>query len=155
MYASFNEYSQFYSDIEEGEYSLYGTRASLELDKQTTGIDGYKKLKNAFPEDEDDANAITYCAIELAHTLKSIENATSYSDATMNEDGLLVGRQIASISSGSESVSYVAPKNAYETLAVDAKAKKMAINTIVRDYLSGVCDKNGVNLLYMGAYPYV
>ena len=44
---TYEEYSEFHNDIEEKEFPLYGTKASIELDKQTTGLDGYKKLKNA------------------------------------------------------------------------------------------------------------
>ena len=35
----------------------------------------------------------------------------------------------------------------------DAAQKERTIREIVKEYLSGVADANGVNLLFMGVYP--
>lgn len=152
MYLSYEEYLEFHNDVKENEFPLLCTKASIELDKQTTGIDGYKKLKNAFPIDPDDANSIKLCMVELIHTYKSIDTVNS---REVNEDGLPTGRQISSFSSGSESISYASGADTYERYAVDPNARKLALRTIVTDYLSGIKDANGVNILFMGVYPYV
>ena len=38
---------------------------------------------------------------------------------------------------------------------VDFAVKEKLFRDTIREYLSGVSDANGVNLLYMGVYPYV
>jgi len=35
----------------------------------------------------------------------------------------------------------------------DKEAQKQLYDDKIRDYLSGITDANGVNLLYMGIYP--
>jgi hypothetical protein len=55
------------------------------------------------------------------------------------------------------SVSYStgSAKTAADIAVTDRKERKKMIDETIRDYLSGVADANGVNLLYMGVYPHV
>ncbi len=154
MYITYDEYSELYNDLTEQQFQIYGIRACLEVDSQTTGIDGYKKLRNAFPIDEDDARAVKLCIIELAHTFRQIDIVNA-NGGLVEEDGAFRGKQIASVSSGSESITYKTGNSSYEEFAINTKAKRVFINSLIRDYLSGIKDLNDVNLLYMGAYPYV
>ena len=91
----------------------------------------------------------------------SLPAAASARAMTENADGTVRSRVISSVSSGSESVSYATGSAARSgTTAIDAAvsdpgARARLLDDIVRRYLSGVKDANGVNLLYMGRYPYV
>lgn len=150
MYIDFDEYSKVYNDLTAESFDILCFKACLELDKQTKGVDGFSKLDNAFPEDEKSARAIKLCAIELVHLLNNLKNLENASGYEVTDDGKYIGKQINSVSSGSESVSFSAGNSAYK-----AEDKRSLINSLVREYLSGITDNNGVNLLFMGAYPYV
>lgn len=151
MYIDFSEYSAVYSDLSEKDFAFLCFKACLELDKQTKGVDGYSKLDNAFPEDEKAAQAVKYCAIELVHLMHSFDNADNAIGYEETEEGKYIGKQITSVSSGSESISYSAGNNVSNSSA----DRRYLINSLVRQYLDGIVDKNGVNLLFMGAYPNV
>ena len=72
------------------------------------------------------------------------------------ENGLQ-GKVVTSVSAGNESISYsaTAPKTTVDTAVTDPAAKDRLVFSTIREYLSGVNDSNGVNLLYMGVYPHV
>lgn len=132
------------------------------LDNATTGADGYKKLKNAFPVDEDDAEAVKRCLCKLIDLRRQIEDveksvlaAQSY---VQREDGTVISKKITSISSGSESISYAnsAGDSSVISAAVnDRSARDALYRSTIEEYLSGITDANGVSLLYMGVYPRV
>jgi len=116
------------------------------LDDWTTGIDGVRKLRVAFPTDPIDVAAIKRCVIELTKASADIDNIVQLS---ASGDGGIV----ASKSSGSESISYRNDTSALLAAAKDADIREAYIGMIVRRYLSGRSDANGVNLLYGGVYP--
>lgn len=149
MYIDFDDYSEVYKDLTAENFAYLCFKACLELDKQTKGIDGYSKLDNAYPEEKKAAMAVKVCAIELVHLLNQFHIAENAIGFEKTDNGY-VGKQINSVSSGSESISFSAGNNTYA-----AENKRSMINSLVREYLSGVTDKNGVNLLFMGEYPYV
>ena len=120
--------------------------AEVILDDWTTGIDGVRKLRVAFPTDLVDVAAIKRCTIELTKALADIDNIVQLS---ASGDGGVV----ASKSSGSESISYRNDTSALLAAAKDAGTREAYVGMIVRRYLSGRSDVNGVNLLYGGAYP--
>ena len=67
-----------------------------------------------------------------------------------------MGRQVTSISSGSESISYSAAASGQSTASAligDVKAQNEAYKTILEEGFRGIPDANGVNLLYLGVYP--
>ena len=120
--------------------------AEVILDDWTTGIDGVHKLRVAFPTDPIDVAAIKRCVIELTKASADIDNIIQLS---ASGDGGVV----ASKSSGSESISYRNDTSALLAAAKDAGTREAYIGMVVRRYLSGRSDANGVNLLYGGVYP--
>ncbi len=153
-------YAARFGEIDAKDFERLSWEACRKLDAYTTGIDGVKKLKIAFPTDEDDAETVKMCACQLISTMAQIEaaekSAASFRELQETENGLR-GRVIASVSSGNESVSY-SVKGAAETQIDKAVADKAyrgrLFKEIIWEYLTGIADANGVNLLYMGAYPY-
>lgn len=161
-YVEFSEYKTLYGDkaIPEADFNRLSWDACRKLDTMTSGIDNVKKLKVAFPIDEDDAEAVKRCICKLIDTMSQIENATDVIDqgrGYIETANGLQGKVVSSVSAGNESVSYSAGgKN--ETIIDKALADKSVQEKLYRDIvtecLSGVADANGVNLLYMGRYPY-
>ncbi len=161
MYADYEFYSAIYgnSAIPAADFYRLIWDADRKLDKETTGVDGVKKLKVAFPADADSAEAVRRCAcklVNLAYAIESAEkSASTANEYDITENGLR-GKVISSVSSGSESISYATSGTA-STLVGKAVSDSAARDNLYRDaieeYLSGVQDANGVNLLYMGPYP--
>ena len=120
--------------------------AEVILDDWTTGIDGVRKLRVAFPTNPIDVAAIKRCAIELTKVSADLDHIDTL--AASGDGGI-----VASKSSGSESISYRDGASALVAAAKDASNREAYVGMIVRRYLSGRSDANGVNLLYGGAYP--
>lgn len=160
MYITYSEYTALYDLIEEKVFNRLAFDACRSLDRLTTGADGVKKLKAAFPADEEDATAVKHCAAHIVNLLSQIQEAEKTASLgrgyTETANGLQ-GKVISSISAGNESVSFSTGggKTSVDAAVSDPAAKNKLIAGIVRDYLSGVTDANGVNLLYMGVYPRV
>lgn len=151
MYITHDEYTALYGTIEEKDFIRLEYDAARYMDKYTTGLDGVKKLRVAFPSGED-AEAVKHCAASLIKTLQSINEAEQSASFAKTENGLQ-GKVISSVSSGSESITYSVVKNPLLEVAADPMARDRLMRDTIRDYLSGVQDANGVNLLYMGRYP--
>lgn len=159
MYADFNYYQTEYGGkvIESADnFTHFGRKAERRMDAITGN-----KLQFAFPTKKKDKEAVKDCLCELTEFLYQLD---SYQRAAMDsagvveqDDGMVRGKVVTSISSGSESIGYSAKSSADTSLMEAAKDKKVAdamINSMVRDGLSGVPDANGVNLLYAGMpYP--
>ena len=161
MYIDHNYYQSLYGDIPEADFNRLSWEACRKMDAVTTGIDGVKKLKVAFPTDEEDAEAVKRCACALVDILYQVKQAEetvrSASGYTETEDGLK-GKVISSVSAGNESISYAVGKSATVETWLDKALSDSAeldnkISGTMREYLSGVCDANCVNLLFMGEYP--
>ena len=85
---------------------------------------------------------------ELINAMYSAEKVQNSMGITASDNGVH-SNVITSISAGNESVHYAALN------AADARTASEGIyKAIVREYLVGAADANGVNLLYMGRYPY-
>lgn len=166
MYVDYEYYKSLYGDkaVEEADFNRLLWDACRKVDVETTGIDGVRKLKIAFPTDEYHSEAVKRCICKLIEIATKIEeaeetvrNANGY---ITREDGTIVNKQVASLSAGNESVSYVTSggSSSGATLVDKALADKELQEEWYRDtitkYLSGVYDANGVNLLFMGKYPY-
>ena len=155
-YIELDDYISLYGDITEGEYERYSFKAKRIMDENTTGVDGFAKLVDAPPTDEDSLTAIKLCAAELINTLKQIGEIEKAGAMISREDGTMAPAMVSSVSSGSESISYSNTSGSAITAAAsDFNARATLFTGIVRNYLSGIKDANGVNLLYMGVYPYV
>lgn len=164
MYVDYEFYKKLYGSdaVLETEFNRFSWDASKKIEHYTTGADGINKLKVAFPTNEESQEAVKRCIcalIDLMCNIKqaeqSLRNAAGY---IQKEDGTVQGKVISSVSAGNESISYSA-KTGSTTLidqaVSDRKMREQLIADTIRECLSGVADANGVNLLYMGTYPYV
>lgn len=160
-YVTLEDYNQFYSDqIEETAFNRYAISACAKADALTTGVDGVKKLKVAFPTDVDDIETVkaSICGvIHLMHEIESLEaSVTSGQGYITREDGTLLGKTVTSVSSGSESISYSASASGQTRASVlvnDSEAREKEYKTILEEGFRGIDDANGVHLMYMGFYP--
>ena len=160
LYADYQYFTELYgSDVPEQIFNRLIWAASKILDHMTTGVDGYKKLEHAYPINPNDDEAIKRCVCELVQFAYEVEEANKALGYVSNADGHVTSRMIASKSSGSESISYVTGGSSVKTAAVvaasDNEVRQQMQYDIIRQYLSGVEDANGVNLLYLGRYPRV
>lgn len=159
MYITLEEYTQIYDAIDEKSFNRLCFDACRVMDIHTTGIDNIKKLKLFFPTAEDDAHAVKHCAAKLVNLLYQIQEAETAASMgrgyTETEQGLQ-RRIISRVEAGNEAISYSETKSANTSIdaAVEDKTvcNKLMAETIW-EYLSGVQDDNGVNLLFMGKYP--
>lgn len=158
MYIQHEEYIQLYDPIDAKSFNLISYNACRHIDRLTTGIDGVKKLKTAFPTDEDAAEAVKRCAAAVINFLIQLDalekTAASARGYTETANGLR-GKVVSSVAAGNESVSFSFgdTKTLADVSASDISTRNQAISNIVYEFLSGVADANGVNLLYMGQYP--
>ena len=163
-YVDYAYYQSLYGDsaIPEADFNRLSWEACRKMDAATTGIDGVRKLAVAFPVDEYAAECVKRCACELVQILQQLktarENAAKASGYTETTNGLQ-GKVISSISSGNESISFSSGTSGSSATAIDKalsdKAAEAQLYTdTIREYISGVADANGVNLLFMGRYPY-
>lgn len=160
MYISFDEYTALYDPIEERDFKRLLFQACQAVDRFTTGVDGVKKLRVAFPTDEDDATAVKHCVANVTNILYQIQEAEKsaflargYAETANG----LQGKVVSSVSAGNESVSFASGggSTSVDKAITNIAERNRLIQSIVREYLSGVADSNGVNLLYMGVYPRV
>lgn len=163
MYIDYEYFKSLYGDkeIPEEFFNRLLWDAEREINKATSGIDGVKKLKVAFPTDEEDAESVKRCISELVSFLYKLEeaenNANSLGQYTEREDGSLQGKVVSSVSAGNETISYAVGKSsetAISTAIKSVKDKEKMIYQLISSRLSGVSDANGVNLLFAGRYPY-
>ena len=160
MYITYSEHTDLYDPLDEKLFNRLAFDACRYIDRYTTGVDGVKKLKTAFPTDEDFAIAVRHCAAKLVNLLLQIQEAENSASVgrgyTQTENGLQ-GKVVSSVSAGNESVSFStgSQATAIDTAISDLPARDNLISRTIREYLSGVTDANGVNLLFMGVYPNV
>ena len=165
VYATYNDFTDLYGEkmLDEAGFSRLSWEAERVMNDATTGVDGVCKLRQAFPTDEYSVTAVRRCACALIDELRQLEvaaeNIRKAQTLMENADGTVQSRQIASRSSGSESISYVtgssarAGGTAVDAAVSDLTARQKLLDDKVRWYLAGVPDAHGVNLLYLGRYP--
>lgn len=157
-YVDYKFYKDLYGEnaVPESDFKRISWEAQKRVDNLTFG-----KLKFAFPTNEDDAEAVKRCVcklIEVAVAIESANKRVSDSQGYVSDDNGVHGKVISSISSGSESISYTAKSESGSTLIDAVLSDKAAQDKLyadtVKEYLAGVPDANGVNLLYAGIpYP--
>ena len=161
-YIDYEYYKSLYGEenISEIVFNRILWSAEREVDKATTGIDGVKKLKVAFPL-EDDGEIGKRCIVELVNFLYKLEesekNANLLNQFQKRDDGSVQGKVISSVSAGNETISYAVGKYSDTALGNAVKGfqnREETIYQLIRSCLSGVSDANGVNLLFAGKYPY-
>lgn len=161
MYITYSEYAAFYEPIDERTFDFISYEAERVIDKMTTGIDGIKKLKVAFPTDEDSAEAVRRCTakiINILYQIQEAEDSASVGRGYIQTENGLQGKVVSSVSAGNESISFSSggtQASAIDAAVSDLSARDTLISGTIREYLFGVQDANGVNLLYMGVYPRV
>lgn len=155
MYIQHEQYNAMYgADVMDcNVFERLSFQAERILDRYTTGYDGVAKLRTAFPAEETAVKNIRYCTarlIHILHQIEQVETAASYADSETGQR-----RNITHVQSGNESITYADPGkiSALASAAADRSVRESLIADTIREYLSGVTDSNGVNLLYMGAYP--
>lgn len=162
-YANYEFYKTLYGEksVSETDFNRLSWDACKRIDAATTTVDGIKKLKIAFPTDEDDSETVKRCLCELINILYKLEQAEERVNASQGfvqrEDGTVSSKLVSSVSAGNESISYSTNNISAATLIDKALSDKTVQEQLYRDtiakYLSGVTDKNGINLLYAGRYP--
>lgn len=161
-YVDYEYYHSLYDDraLPEADFKRLSWEAEREMDKVTSGVDGVRKLKVAFPEDEDNADAVKRCVCALIEFLYQLEvaerNASHVGQYTEREDGSLQGKVVSSVSAGNETVSYAVGKTVDTAVGMAIKSienREKSIYQFIAGRLSGINDANGIGLLYMGAYP--
>lgn len=155
-YVSFEYFNSIYPGaITEAEFGNLEYEARRVIDAHTTGVDNVRKLREAFPLDEDDAEAVKRCMCKLIRLLHDIEAAEKYRGLVQRGDGTVTGGVVSSVSSGSESISYAIGGTSIDEAVGDVAAKNRLLSQTVRQALSGVSDANGISLLFLGRYPRV
>lgn len=162
-YINYEYFRGLYGEIglSEKDFNRLSWDACRKLDVATSGVDNVRKLKIAFPVDDDSSEAVKRCACKMVYTLFQIEQAEKTANQAKGyietENGLR-GNLISSVSAGNESISYVTSSSSSTATMIDKAlsdpaAQEKLFNDTAREYLAGVTDANGVNLLYMGRYP--
>lgn len=152
-YIDYEYYQSLYGEekLSETEFNRLLWDAEREINKATSGCDGVKKLKIAFPTDEEDAEVVKRCSAELVsfiYTLNKAHNGIVSSDGTVNSN------IVTSKSAGNESIAYANVENSISTALKSVKDREKIIYQFISSKLSGVSDANGVKLLFAGRYPY-
>lgn len=163
-YIDYEFYTALYGpEIPETDFNRLVWDACRRMDARTTGIDRVKKLRSAFPVDEEDAEAVQRCAAALVNALYQIEAAEKAAQSVQGyiarEDGTVTSKVVTSLSAGNESIGFSAggsssgTQTSISAAVSNSAARNQLLDDTVTECLSGVADANGVNLLYMGRYP--
>ena len=155
-YADYQFYTEkYYGDtVPESDFPKYEDRASDRIDMIT-----FDRLADGLPDDERSQTKIKKAVCALADTIYQIDQIKKASMETVGtvvrEDGTVTGKAVSSVSSGSESISYVtgttgSNSDIYSQAAMDKKVENVLLRQIATDYLIGVADKDGICLLYAG-----
>lgn len=163
-YVDYEYYKTLYGEekaIPETDFNRLLWDAEREIDKATSGVDNVRKLKVAFPTNEEDAETVKRCVCALVEFLKQIEdaerNANSVGQYAERTDGSLQGKIVSSVSAGNESISYAVGKSsdtAISTAIKSVKDRDLTVYAFIASRLNAVSDASGVNLLFAGRYPY-
>lgn len=147
--------TKYYGDtVPESEFPKYADRASDRIDMIT-----FEHLVDGLPEDERANTKVQKAVCAVAETLYQIEQIKKVSIETVGtvtrEDGTVTGKVVSSVSSGSESISYVtgasgSSSDIYSQAAMDKKVENVLLRQVATEYLAGVADDKGVCLLYAG-----
>lgn len=147
-YADYTFYTEsFHGDtLTEANAPKWLERASDYIDTVTL-----HKTEFAFPEVEAHIKKVKKAVCAIAEGLYLIDEQLKAAQATADVNGNYHGA-IASMSSGRESVSYASNLNAsmFGKAATDRSERDKLLYGIALQYLAGVPDKNGINLLYAG-----
>lgn len=154
-YITEEAYKAIFGEISSADFLRFSAKAERVMIDHTTGIDGFEKLNEAPPTDEDVLTCLKLCAGDLIHAMSMIADAERSSGMIQRSDGSMSPATVSSVSSGSESITYNTGESALSAAVANLKERRALFSGIVRDWLAGTKDANGINLLYMGEYPHV
>ncbi len=155
-YVDFEFYkTKFYGDIvPEESFQKYAEIASDRIDRIT-----FDRLVDVLPENERDKTKVQKAVCAVADALYQIDQIRRSNMETVgtvkHEDGTVKGKMVSSVSSGSESISYVTGtqgniSDIYIQASTDKKNENVLLRRVATDYLAGVVNKKGICLVYAG-----
>ena len=155
-YVDYQFYTEkYYGDtVPETDFPKYADRASDRIDMIT-----FDRLVDGLPEDERSQTKIKKAVCALADAIYQIDQVKKASMETVGtvvrEDGTVTGKAVSSVSSGSESISYVTGTSGsntdiYSQASTSKETENVLLRQIATEYLAGVTDKKGICLLYAG-----
>ena len=146
MYVDYAFYKTLYgTTVDEKVFNRLIWNAEKLVKNAVTGVDGRCKLDFAFPDVAYDAEAVKRCECALVDIMAKIEKAETEAEGN---------KTVKSVSAGNESISYDTGSGLIGKVLSDKSAQARLYADTINEYLRGTKDKNGVNLLFGGAYPF-
>lgn len=146
MYVDYEFYKTLYgTTVDETVFNRLIWNAEKLVKNAVTGVDGRCKLDFAFPDVEYDAEAVKRCECALVDIMAKINKAETEAEGN---------KTVKSVSAGNESISYDTGSGLIGKVLSDKSAQARLYADTINEYLRGTKDKNGVNLLFGGAYPF-
>nr|DAM99699.1 MAG TPA: Head Tail Connector Protein [Caudoviricetes sp.] len=146
MYVDYAFYKNLYgTTVDDKVFNRLIWNAEKLVKNAVTGVDGRCKLDFAFPDVAYDAEAVKRCECALVNIMAKIEKAETEAEGN---------KTVKSVSAGNESISYDTGSGLIGKVLSDKSAQSRLYADTINEYLRGTKDKNGVNLLFGGAYPF-
>ena len=146
MYVDYEFYKTLYgTTVDEKVFDRIIWNAEKLVKNAVTGVDGRCKLDFAFPDVAYDAEAVKRCECALVDIMAKIEKAETEAEGN---------KTVKSVSAGNESRSYDTGSGLIGKVLSNKSAQSRLYADTINEYLRGTKDKNGVNLLFGGAYPF-
>lgn len=146
MYVDYEFYKNLYgTTVDETVFNRLIWNAEKLVKNAVTGVDGRCKLDFAFPDVAYDAEAVKRCECALVDIMAKIDKAETEAEGN---------KTVKSVSAGNESISYETGSGLIGKVLSDKSAQARLYADTINEYLRGTKDKNGVNLLFGGAYPF-
>lgn len=147
MYIDYEFYKSLYgTTVDETAFNRLIWNAEKLVKNAATGVDGRCKLDFAFPDVAYDAESIKRCECALVDIMAKIDKAETEAEGN---------KTIKSKTAGNESISYDTGGGLIGAVLKDKTAQSKLYADTINEYLRGTKDKNGVNLLFGGVYPYI
>lgn len=147
MFVDYEYFTSIYGkSVEETTFNRLLWNAEKLVRDATTGVDGRCKLDFAFPDKETDVETVKRCVCAVVDLMARVDKAETEADGN---------KVVKSVSAGNESITYDVKSGIIGSVLADKTAQTKLYTDTVREYLRGTKDKNGVNLLFGGIYPYV
>jgi len=146
MYVDYDFFKSLYgTSVDETAFNRLIWNAEKLVKNAVTGVDGRCKLDFAFPDAACDSEAVKRCECAMVDIMAKIDKAETEAQGN---------KTITSVSAGNESISYDTSGGLIGAVLKDKAAQSKLYADTINEYLRGTKDKNGVNLLYGGVYPY-
>lgn len=146
MYVDYAFYKNLYgTTVDDTVFNRLIWNAEKLVKNAVTGVDGRCKLDFAFPDVAYDAEAVKRCECALVNIMAKIDKAETEAEGN---------KTVKSVSAGNESISYDTGSGLIGKVLSDKSAQSRLYADTINEYLRGTKDKNGVNLLFGGVYPF-